>query len=196
MATKSAKEVAIEIHYKYPELEFISGHRVREIAELEKEIHDPQQAQNLQSAAKNGLTVQLSKVDFSYIENKQVLTGSDFIARPNEIVALVGPSGEGKTTILRMLLGLIHPEEGEAVLLMADGSKAAINADVRGLFSYVPQGNTLLPQRSCHVPGKTGDLHHAVGHTGGADLYIGGVILPVQIQNAGVIQLHPVVAFV
>ena len=121
-----------------------AAHRVREIAELEKEIHDPQQAQNLQSAAKNGLTVQLSNVDFSYIENKQVLTGSDFIARPNEIVALVGPSGEGKTTILRMLLGLIHPEEGEAVLLMADGSKAAINADVRGLFSYVPQGNTLL----------------------------------------------------
>lgn len=122
----------------------VSAHRVREIVQLPKEKHDPEAAAKLQKQADQGLTVRMRKVNFSYVENHQVLTDSDFVAKPNEIVALVGPSGEGKTTMLRMILGLIHPERGEAVLIGSDGQEVEMNADVRGLFSYVPQGNTML----------------------------------------------------
>ena len=122
----------------------VAAHRVREAAELPKEQHNPEEAEKLEAVSGEGLTIQMRDVCFSYVENQNVLKDSQFVARPNEIVALVGPSGEGKTTILRMILGLIHPESGEAALIAADGTKMQMNADVRRLFSYVPQGNTLL----------------------------------------------------
>lgn len=122
----------------------VSAHRVREIVELPKERHDPEAVKELEKLASEGLTVRMRNVSFSYVKNKQVLSDSDFIAKPNEIVALVGPSGEGKTTMLRMILGLIHPENGDAVLVASDGREIPMNADIRSMFSYVPQGNTML----------------------------------------------------
>ena len=80
----------------------------------------------------------------SYVEEKQVITNSDFKAMPGEIIALVGPSGEGKTTMIRLILGLIRPEEGNVVLRAFDGTAVEMNADTRHLFAYVPQGNTIL----------------------------------------------------
>ena len=46
----------------------------------------------------------------------RVITDSAFEANPGEIVALVGPSGEGKTTMIRLILGLVRPENGEVKL--------------------------------------------------------------------------------
>ena len=54
----------------------------------------------------------------------------NFRAAPNQIVALVGPSGEGKTTILRLLLGLIHPTQGR-VTLRAGEVAVPMTADTR-----------------------------------------------------------------
>lgn len=61
-----------------------------------------------------------------------------------QIVALVGPSGEGKTTLLRLLLGLIRPDQGQAELVDARGQGFSIGADTRSCFTYVPQGNTVI----------------------------------------------------
>ena len=78
------------------------------------------------------------------MEDTRVITESAFVARPGEIVALVGPSGEGKTTMIRLILGLVHPESGEAVIRGSDGREVPMNAETRHLFAYVPQGNTIL----------------------------------------------------
>lgn len=122
----------------------VSAHRVRELVELPPEQHDPAVIQQLRAQAEQGFCVQMQSVRFSYNGEQDVLSNSDFLARPGEIVALVGPSGEGKTTMLRMLLGLIRPDAGKAVLVCADGTEVEVNADVRGFFSYVPQGNTVF----------------------------------------------------
>lgn len=122
----------------------VAAHRVREVAELPKEKHCPLEAEELKKFSEHGFSVVLKDVTFSYVEDKNVINSSSFYAHPNEIVAVVGPSGEGKTTILRMLLGLIHPDSGEAVLTTKEGKAFTMNADLRGLFAYVPQGNTLL----------------------------------------------------
>ena len=53
-------------------------------------------------------------------------------------------SGGGKTTLVRLLLGLIRPSEGRAFLRTAGGCEEEMNASLRKFFSYVPQGNTLL----------------------------------------------------
>lgn len=121
----------------------ISAHRVRELVELPKEKHIPA-SHELDRYIDDGFTVKLNDVNFAYIEDKKVISDSDFQAHPGEIVALVGPSGEGKTTLIRMILGMIHPESGMASLIASDGTEVEMNADTRHLFSYVPQGNTIL----------------------------------------------------
>lgn len=122
----------------------VSARRIRELVELPREIHIPEQSEQMKRVAQHGFTVQLQHVNFAYVEQHRVLTDSSFVARPGEIVALVGPSGEGKTTMLRMILGLLHPDDGTAQLLAANGEAVSINADTRQYFSYVPQGNTLM----------------------------------------------------
>lgn len=121
----------------------VSAHRLRELTELPKEIHSIQNQKDL-FLTKGGLEVRLENVTFSYTKGKQVFRESDFCACPGEIVALVGTSGEGKTTLLRLILGLIEPDTGKAILKAQDGTEQKLNADTRVCFSYVPQGNTLL----------------------------------------------------
>lgn len=122
----------------------VSARRIRELVELPCEVHMPEQSERMRQAAQHGFTVQLEHVNFAYIQEHRVLTDSNFIASPGEIVALVGPSGEGKTTMLRMILGLLHPNQGTAQLVTQDGETVPIHADTRRYFSYVPQGNTLM----------------------------------------------------
>lgn len=121
----------------------VSAHRIRELVELPKEVHIPESAK-LDPLAKDGFRVQMHGVEFSYIEGNKVITKSEFQAAPGEIVALVGPSGEGKTTMIRLILGLIRPQEGETVIIASNGKTVPMNAETRHLFAYVPQGNTIL----------------------------------------------------
>ncbi len=121
----------------------VSAHRIRELIDLPREKHLPE-SEELKALADDGFEVRLTGVDFSYVEDKQVLSGSEFCAKPGEIVAIIGPSGGGKTTMIRLMLGLIHPDEGRAFLKASDGTEVDMNADNRLFFSYVPQGNTIL----------------------------------------------------
>lgn len=121
----------------------VAAHRIRELVDLPREIHLSESLELKKNVA-DGFTVKLEDVNFSYVADNQVLTDSNFVAKPGEIVALVGPSGEGKTTMIRMILGLIKPESGRAYLLDSQGNSVNMNADIRQYFSYVPQGNTLI----------------------------------------------------
>lgn len=121
----------------------VSAHRIRELIDLPREVHIPK-SEELKAFEADGFEVRMKDVTFSYVEDQKVITDSAFVAKPGEIVALVGPSGEGKTTMIRLLLGLIRPDEGTAYLRASDGTEVEMNADSRYLFSYVPQGNTIL----------------------------------------------------
>lgn len=89
-------------------------------------------------------TVELRDVTFAYPGGEPVLEHVDFRARPGEVVALTGASGEGKTTMIRLMLGLVRPEHGSVCLTGADGQCLPVTAATRTAFSYVPQGNTVF----------------------------------------------------
>lgn len=122
----------------------ISAKRLMEIIFLPKEPLDIKTSEYLDRIQDKGFSLELEDVYFSYIQNKNVLVSSDLKANPGEIVALVGPSGEGKTTMIRLFLGLITPNQGNAYLIDYQGKKYHLDASTRSLFAYVPQGNTIF----------------------------------------------------
>ncbi len=97
-----------------------------------------------------GISLYLSDVKYTYSNGTNVFDGASLEAHPHEVIALVGPSGEGKTTMMRLILALITPHGGRAYLAGNDGSKEPredeieLCASARKLFSYVPQGNTMF----------------------------------------------------
>ena len=63
---------------------------------------------------------------------------------PGSITAVMGETGAGKTTLIRLLLALVRPTSGRVTAIGADGSESELQRATRGLFTYVPQGNTLI----------------------------------------------------
>ena len=120
----------------------VSAHRIQELMALPREKHEAGEIP--EEYYKGGLTLKMDKVDFAYDNGEQVIEESDFEAKPGQITALVGPSGEGKTTVLRLLLGILEPKDGSCAFIPENGEPLGMSAESRSLISYVPQGNTLL----------------------------------------------------
>lgn len=120
----------------------VSAHRIQELMSLPREKHNEEEIPP--EYFRGGLALKLDGVDFAYEDGETVIEASDFEARPGQITALVGPSGEGKTTVLRLLLGMVEPKTGTSAFVPAKGRPLPIAAESRALISYVPQGNTLL----------------------------------------------------
>lgn len=88
-----------------------------------------------------GASIVLDNVSFKYKNGDDfVIRNASFRINPGEIVAFVGPSGEGKTTVLKLLLGIMPVTEGSLVLESKDGKRINISDSTRRFCSYVPQG--------------------------------------------------------
>lgn len=123
-----------------------SAGRIMEFFKIkdESELEDDKAKLIQNNTQGKGLSVILDDVEFSYNENKTVFQHADVVANPGEIVALVGPSGEGKTTMIRLLLGLINTKSGNASIRDINGVSCKISSATRRFFAYVPQGNTIF----------------------------------------------------
>ncbi len=89
-----------------------------------------------------GVGIRLCGVTFSY-GGREVLRGFDCDFSPNKLHVIVGPTGSGKSTILRLILGFLNPMQG-AVEIYNDASRANCSQLTRDNFVYIPQGNTLI----------------------------------------------------
>jgi len=118
----------------------VAAERLREITELRKEPET-----TFADVAYGPCSIKISGVSVKYkSDDSRIITDASLEAGPGEVVALVGPSGEGKTTILRMILGLIRPEEGSLDLMDSNGETFPLGNSTRHYISYVPQGNTII----------------------------------------------------
>ena len=133
----------------------ISAGRLMEIIELPAEDYsnDTDVKEFAKANKDRGISLAIKDADYSYRNGNEVFEGASIEAAPHEVIALVGPSGEGKTTMMRLILSLVLQKGGKAGLygensfITEKGEKTnciPLNAASRQLFSYVPQGNTML----------------------------------------------------
>lgn len=121
--------------------------RVMEITDLqiEKTENDIISGKMQQSADKDGIVLDCKDVTYTYPNGeKPVVSNISFTVKPGETVALVGPSGEGKTTVLRLILGLVEPDTGKISMSTTDEKSINVSETTRRFCSYVPQGNTVF----------------------------------------------------
>jgi ABC-type multidrug transport system fused ATPase/permease subunit len=86
--------------------------------------------------------LRIDNVTFAYKDNT-VLQNTDVTIKKGELVAIAGPSGIGKSTLMKLFLGLIEPKKGKLYFRTKDGN-LPVEAGIRKLFAYVPQGNMIL----------------------------------------------------
>ena len=79
---------------------------------------------------------------FAYDRDK-IFDSADFSLPKGEFGVIVGHSGIGKSTLLKLILGIFHPESG-AIYVDAGSDRIPLDRSTRQLFAYVPQGNLLL----------------------------------------------------
>ena len=120
--------------------------RLIDIVELPKEEKDDSidLEKIKKEAEESGVGISIKDGRFVYDDSEEVFSCLTFDAKPGEVVAVMGPSGSGKTTIFRILLGISDISDGNSTIEYADGKSCNISASTRGLFAYVPQGNTIL----------------------------------------------------
>jgi zinc transport system ATP-binding protein len=130
------------------------------------------------------LALELSGVAFAYPSGPEVLRGVDFAVRQGEFLAIAGPNGGGKTTLLRLALGLEHPLRGEARLF----GEPAARTRHRSRIGYLAQRAQLgmdapvtvrevvaagrVPRRGVFGPLRDDDwakVQEAIGRVGLAD---------------------------
>lgn len=95
-------------------------------------------------------SITLDHVSFAY-EGTPVLEDICLTVHRGDVIAIAGLSGAGKSTLFRLLLAFYPPDSGELRVTLADGSTQPLNAALRTLFAYVPQGNDMLAGSICQA---------------------------------------------
>lgn len=118
-----------------------SAERIIELENIEKdvivdEIDSKQLYDNLDS-------IVVENVDFTY-KNKKIFKQINLTVTKGENIVIYGESGIGKSTLLKLILGIIKNDTGHIYFKLKDGSKQPIHVDTRNMFSYVPQGKLIL----------------------------------------------------
>lgn len=130
-----------------------SAGRLMDIVEMPREdySHDDEVADFITKNTSEGVSLYVKNLAYAYNNGNQVFADASLEVHPHEVIALVGPSGEGKTTMIRLILSLMRYQNGEACLCggnddpeHAGDAKVPLTPSTRKLFSYVPQGNTMF----------------------------------------------------
>ena len=112
--------------------------RLREIASL------PTEPQPINDLLNDKVGIRIKNLSFAYDENsRKIFNDYSLTLNPGSRIAIMGETGTGKTTLIRLLLSLISPNSGSIELFDAQRS-LEISPASRSHFAYLPQGNTLL----------------------------------------------------
>ena len=118
---------------------FASAERVIELEKIKSEVKEKTTIDTAQ------VGVRVNNLTFGYDSEKdKVIENVSLDIKPGEFVALIGESGIGKTTLIRLIMSFISNYDGNVSFYNAAGESTPANAGTREWLSYVPQGNTLF----------------------------------------------------
>lgn len=115
-------------------------------AERLMEIEDaPMEEQGSPVQMPSPCGVKLADISYGYDDGDgRVIDGLSYDFRPGTCTAILGETGAGKTTLIRLMLALLHPQEGRITLYHDQAEEQTMSPRMRCNFVYVPQGNTLM----------------------------------------------------
>ena len=87
--------------------------------------------------------VEFKQIFFAYTPDKPVLQNLNLLVQPGEVLALVGSSGAGKTTLINLLLRFFDPNQGQVLIDGMDIKEVTLNS-LRHQIGLVPQDITLF----------------------------------------------------
>ena len=119
---------------------FSAAERVFRIIDEDPEAPDKENASDLKET--NGF-VEMEDVTFGYVPEKTVLKNVSVTAKPGTTVAIVGPTGAGKTTVINLLMRFYDPESGQ-IRIDSIPSLDLKRADLRKSFTMVLQDTWLF----------------------------------------------------
>lgn len=108
------------------------------LGSLERVMEYEVEGETNREVVSSATTISLDNVSFGYTDENIISKLSATITK-GDFVLIGGPSGKGKTTLLKLIMGAYEPKEGTITI---DGKPSST---IDGLFAYVPQGNYLLP---------------------------------------------------
>lgn len=115
----------------------VAAKRIRAIADIGSEEYG--EVGDVPAAV--GLKVE--NLTFSY-EDREILRNVNAEIKAKSRVGVVGASGAGKTTFIRLMLNLVSPDSGKIEYITDGGVSESASVSTRRFVSYVPQGNTLM----------------------------------------------------
>ena len=104
---------SLTIQYSMMQRAMVSGQRILEVLDVPEAIKDKPNALELSTCQGQ---VQFNKVNFAYVSDTPILTNISFKIRAGEKVALVGPTGSGKSTVAALLRRFYDVSSGEVLL--------------------------------------------------------------------------------
>ena len=123
---------------------FTAAERLMELEE------DPLEEQGEPIEVPSPCGIRLTDVCYGYTSSN-VISHLNFDFRPGSCTAILGETGAGKTTLIRLILALLRPQEGKIEIYNKVESRNKVSAEYQELsprhrcnFVYVPQGNTLM----------------------------------------------------
>ncbi len=111
-----------------------SAERILELYDIKKENY--LNVTKREYGKDENILLEIKNMDFSYNNGEKIFEGADFSMKNGEIVTIGGISGIGKSTLLKIIMGILTPQNGSVEINI----KAKNNA----FSSYVPQGNMIL----------------------------------------------------
>ena len=118
---------------------------IENTAEIVEDLHN---GTRLDKETTAGVAISFENISFAYGEGDDAplaLDNVSFDITPGSKVAFVGGSGSGKSTVLKLLLGLYTPQSGKISISGRDTNELAVGS-LRDTFAYVPQDSFLFPQ--------------------------------------------------